>query len=210
MVESVTIPTVDDAIKFPIKSLVKTSRRKALGDPADLLYFGTTEGVFAGVRWTFDQDSMVLSMGGQSWEIVVVPNIRGTRGARAYVKVGRKLFTCLLILNGRVGTRADLKYKSQDFLTPHERREWKKTKADRMTDELRPLKDEWRDSASYGIKKKARSDSTRRSGGSSSRRPEALQAAGRGTSRPGKSTGRQANTNAGLANRPSHRRRNGE
>lgn len=94
---------MDDAIKFPIKALRSTSRRDALGDPAEKQYFGKTSGVFAGIRWTFEQDRMILRMGGKEWNIVVLPNIRGTRGTRAYVKVGGKLLNNLLILNDRVG-----------------------------------------------------------------------------------------------------------
>lgn len=58
-----------------------------------------------------------------------------------------------------------------------------------MPDELRPLKPEWTDSASYGIKKKtrpkARSGSTTRPKGSSDRARKAPPAALRGTKRPG-------------------------
>jgi len=143
-------PTIDDCVRFPIKSLVKTSRRQSLGSDAERQYFGTTQGVMAGVTWEFDQDEMVLKMGGATWPIVVKPNIRGTRGTRAYVKVKGRLFTYLLVINQMVGTRFDLKYRSQGLLKPYQRAEWKKTKRDRRKFELRPLKEEWRDRTSYG------------------------------------------------------------
>jgi hypothetical protein len=97
-------PAIDDCEKFHVKALMKTSRRAPLGDPAEKQYFGTTRGTFAGVPWKFDQDAMILTMGGKEWPIVVLTNVRGTMGTRAFVKGpdGRR-YNYLLVLDGKVG-----------------------------------------------------------------------------------------------------------
>jgi hypothetical protein len=192
-------PTVNDCQRFPVKSLVPTSRRDAIGSGQELLHFGTTSGVFAGVRWEFDHQRMVLVMG-KEWEIAIEPSPNG-HGSATYVKEDGKFYKSLYVIDGLVGTRSGLKYRSQGDLSPYERREWKKTKRERATEEMRPLKARWTDPASYGIKKKktrtkARSGSVRRSKGSSDRARKAPPAAPRDTKCSGSASRRLAIRNA--------------
>jgi hypothetical protein len=144
--------TVDDTIEFPIKSLRNTTRRNALGDPAGRLYFGSTQGVVAGVPWKFDADRMVLEMGGREWKIVTG---RTGYGSRLYVRgPSGRLYTSLRIVktSGLVGTRDDMRYRSQGFLDPQERR---RTKPYRRGSEFRPLNDHQRAILSAVVSAKA-------------------------------------------------------